>query len=162
MKCTIAKINGTTIFSIYMMEKEGQRVDVGSSRFYPSTYRCAVVEARKGKVTVNHNWSTTTVLPSNLKDVPAFIAEHEEVAQIAADAAECLKSQMLELANEAIANETEIEILLTEKGDEWRVTAKLAECWLEWGLGKCWYSIPEYNPPRWAVKLRGMWDHAWA
>lgn len=162
MNCTINKINGTTFYTIYMMEKEGQRVEDGNSLFYPSTYRRVVVEARKGKITVDHNWTTTTVLPAGLVDVPTFISEHEEVVKMAAEAEENLKIQMIKLANEAIANETEIEILLREKGDEWKVTAKLAECWLEWGLGKCWYSITEHNPPHWAVKLRGMWDSAWA
>ena len=138
MKCTTIKINGTTFYSVFIMEKAGERVD-GSSNCYPSTYRRVTVEVRKGIVVVGHNWSTTTILPSNVKDVPAFIAEHEEVAQIAADAAERLKEQMIKMANEAIESETETEILLSEKGNEWRVTAKLAECWLEWGLGKCWY-----------------------
>ena len=66
-------------------------------------------------------------------------------------------------ATAAIAADKETEVTLHEKGDSWKVVAKPAECWFEWGLGKVWWQPgEECGPcPEWAADLRGEWDPAW-
>lgn len=165
MRCTINKVNGTTFYNVYIMEKKGERLEVGSSRFYPSTYRMVTVEVRKGKVVVDHNWSTTTLLPTGMSDVPAFIVEHPELREIAKEANERVQQKLIEKAMEDIAKDSVRVVTLREKGDEWQVTAKPTECWLEWALGKGFWE-PDLSScglcPDWAASLRGEWDHAWS
>ena len=163
MRCTINKVNGTTFYNLFLMERKGERVETGSSRFYPSTYRVVAVEVRKGKISVDHNWSTTTMLPQ-LQDVPAFIAEHPEVTSVAKEVSDRLHQKLIEKAMEDIAKDSPREVTLREKGDTWTVTAKPAECWLEWATGVVWWEPYDGcgSCPDWAASLRGEWDHAWS
>ena len=65
------------------------------------------------------------------------------------------------LVKAQITHENVRKVTLHEKGDSWESEGRPSELWLDWALGKVWWT-PGCAMPWWAPIVRGQWDSAWS
>lgn len=164
------KTGKTHTYVISAMVRVGEHAEgFNSCQYYPSDYEGLEVNVRNGKVVETHRRAKSNLIhvpvgcESECVDLPEYVKQDPKVEAWLTRCQEELRQSCYAIAQSLMETQEEVAITLVEKGDEWTVTAKPAECWLEWGAGKVWWTPigGAGRRPRWAEALRGQWDSAW-
>lgn len=165
MKAYFTKSNKESVYTVAFKVKAGERATgFRSCQYYPSEYSVVEIKVRRESISSKVIGKTNQPnMQGEFVDLPAFVLDNEGVKKVFARLTQELRNNCRETAKTAIDGEEAIDVTLREKGDEWVVTAKPSELWLEWAEGSVWWTplLPGHTP-EWAAALKGTWDRSWA